>query len=166
VVKQSGQLARQLTLYASEADYTLRLAQGIRLGQLRAGQGGENLVVLEGLHSIDTTTAPGSALGHNAFIEGALADLRSLLWFGLIPDKRCPLERRPAPGIPAWNFTHSYADCKEFDTAAVLIRSAGTVEDARQFAKGERDRSIGNKASSWRKVLTEIDWISEALGDT
>jgi esterase/lipase superfamily enzyme len=82
--------AQHVTLYASSADLALKAAQKVA-GYPRAGEGGNGLVVVPGIDTIDASTVETSWLGlsHAYYADNStiLSDL-----FGLIRGKR-PAER-------------------------------------------------------------------------
>jgi esterase/lipase superfamily enzyme len=81
--------ATRVTLYASNDDDALRASRAVN-GVWRLGLGGDSLVVLKGMDTIDATRVRADALGHTLFGNQAfLADLSSLL-----ADGRSPAERR------------------------------------------------------------------------
>lgn len=81
--------ANRVTLYASNDDDALRASRSVN-GVWRLGLGGDSLVVLKGMDTIDATRVRADALGHTLFGNQAfLADLSSLL-----ADGRTPSERR------------------------------------------------------------------------
>ncbi|WJS96799.1 alpha/beta hydrolase [Flavobacterium johnsoniae] len=63
-----------LTLYASDKDKALIASKRIRSGYIRLGEGGDNIVIAEGLDSIDASRVDTSLLGHGYF-----ADTQTLL---------------------------------------------------------------------------------------
>jgi esterase/lipase superfamily enzyme len=81
--------ATRVTLYASNDDDALRASRAVN-GVWRLGLGGDSLVVLKGMDTIDATRVRADALGHTLFGNQAfLADLSSLL-----ADGKSPAERR------------------------------------------------------------------------
>ena len=58
-----------IILYASNKDKALILSKKIRAGYERLGEGGENIVVMEGLDSIDASKVNTNFLGHGYFVE-------------------------------------------------------------------------------------------------
>lgn len=78
-----------LTLYASDKDNALIAAQKIRKGYSRLGEGGNNLVIVDGLDSVDASSIDTSLLGHGYFSDtkSLINDIHSVL-VGLRPDKR------------------------------------------------------------------------------
>ena len=84
--------ATRVTLYASNDDDALRASRAVN-GVWRLGLGGDSLVVLKGMDTIDATRVRADALGHTLFGNQAfLADLSSLFAEG-----KSPAERRLLP---------------------------------------------------------------------
>ena len=91
------ELARRVTLYASSNDQALRLSRKVHGGYPRAGETGDNLVVIDGVDTIDVSDVDKSALGHsyvgdNLFV---IADLVQLITAAAPPCRTC------GPVIPA-----------------------------------------------------------------
>ncbi|MBI2407644.1 MAG: alpha/beta hydrolase [Gemmatimonadetes bacterium] len=81
--------AERITLYASSDDDALR-ASGVLNGAGRLGLGGDSLVVIDGMDTVDATRVTADVLGHTLFgNQGFLADLALLL-----ADGKPPAERR------------------------------------------------------------------------
>ena len=80
--------ATRVTLYASNDDDALRASRAVN-GVWRLGLGGDSLVVLKGMDTIDATRVRADALGHTLFGNQAfLADLSALLAEGKSPAER------------------------------------------------------------------------------
>lgn len=80
--------ATRVTLYASNDDDALRASRAVN-GVWRLGLGGDSLVVLKGMDTIDASRVRADALGHTLFGNQAfLADLSSLLAEGKSPAER------------------------------------------------------------------------------
>ena len=78
----------RVTLYASNDDDALRTSR-VMTGVWRLGLGGDSLVVLRGMDTIDATRVRADALGHTLFGSQAfLADLAALLTDGKSPSER------------------------------------------------------------------------------
>ncbi len=81
--------AKRITVYASNEDEALRASRVLN-GVWRLGLGGDSLVVLKEMDTIDATRVRGDFLGHTLFINGSvLSDLHELL-----TNDRAPGERR------------------------------------------------------------------------
>ena len=80
--------ATRVTLYASNDDDALRASRAVN-GVWRLGLGGDSLVVIKGMDTIDASRVRADALGHTLFGNQAfLADLSSLLADGKSPSER------------------------------------------------------------------------------
>jgi esterase/lipase superfamily enzyme len=80
----------RFTLYASTQDKALRLAQKIRAGYPRVGLAGDELVILDGIESIDASLVDTSELLEHSYFAGAttiIYDIRDVLR-GLQPKDR------------------------------------------------------------------------------
>lgn len=60
---------RNITLYACDKDHALKISKGMRSGYVRLGEGGDNLLVTDGLDSIDASEVDMSILGHTYFAQ-------------------------------------------------------------------------------------------------
>ncbi|MHB8838202.1 MAG: alpha/beta hydrolase, partial [Gemmatimonadaceae bacterium] len=84
--------AARITLYASSDDDALRASRLVN-GAGRLGLGGDSLVVIDGMDTIDATRVTADVLGHTLFgNDGFLSDLAQLL-----ADGKPPAERRLLP---------------------------------------------------------------------
>jgi esterase/lipase superfamily enzyme len=84
--------AQHLTLYASSDDDALRASRVVN-GAGRLGLGGDSLVVVDGMDTIDASRVTADVLGHTLFGNtGFIADLAVLLAEG-----KSPAERRLLP---------------------------------------------------------------------
>lgn len=70
----------RLTLYASSHDKALQLSKEVN-GGIRAGDSGDDLVVVDGIDTIDVSELPTTFLGHSYYAENnsVITDLRALL---------------------------------------------------------------------------------------
>ncbi len=96
-------VARRATLYASSHDRALLLARSLQNDYPRAGLGGDDLVLLPDLESIDASALNTDMLGHSYLTDARemLADLRQLLLDGVSPDAR-GLPKAWKGAIPYW----------------------------------------------------------------
>lgn len=60
-----------ITLYACDKDNALKVSKGLRSGYVRLGEGGDNLLVAEGLDSVDASEVEMTTLGHTYFAQTA-----------------------------------------------------------------------------------------------
>lgn len=97
--------ARRVTLYASSKDEALAASKRVH-GYARAGESGENLVVVPGLDTIDVSAVDTSLIGHSYYGDnkGLLFDLFSLVNQRLAPPRRVLLRRAERNGVPYWIF--------------------------------------------------------------
>jgi len=92
ILPRLGARAVRVTLYASNDDDALRASRVVN-GVWRLGLGGDSLVVLKGMDTIDASRVRADALGHTLFGNSSfLADLAALLAEG-----KSPAERRLLP---------------------------------------------------------------------
>ncbi len=92
-----------VTLYASSNDRAI-LASKMVHGHPRLGDAGENLVVVDGLETIDASNVSARALGHSYFAEDPriMADLFALFKTGKRADRRFGLAPKVHNGASYW----------------------------------------------------------------
>jgi esterase/lipase superfamily enzyme len=94
-----------VTLYASSKDRALMASKAFH-GYPRAGDSGEELVVVEGMETIDASDASGGLLGHSYFAEDRriMEDIFGLLQTGQRADNRFGIEVRETGQGRYWTF--------------------------------------------------------------
>jgi len=94
-----------VTLYASGNDRAL-MASKLFHGYTRAGEAGEDLVVVEGIETIDASETSGGLLGHSYFSEDhrIMEDIFALLQGGQRADNRFNLRAVEVDGQRHWQF--------------------------------------------------------------
>lgn len=95
----------QITLYASSDDAALKLSKTLHGGE-RIGQGGDDIIVLKGLDTIDATGIDTSLLGHSYFAEKEILvkDLKDVIHKSLPPSKRDSLIEKIKEKLAYWKF--------------------------------------------------------------
>jgi esterase/lipase superfamily enzyme len=88
--------SKNVTLYTSSDDRALKASEKFHGGPARAGDGGENLVIVRGIETIDATGTDASFLAHSYFSESnsVISDLKGLINSGLHAGNRETLCRR------------------------------------------------------------------------
>jgi esterase/lipase superfamily enzyme len=100
---QLSSRARRYTLYASSGDLALRASRELRRGLRRAGESGDDLLVVNGIDTIDASHVDTSLLGHGYFGERTiLGDIFYLLKDRKSPDERFGLIRRTRANLKYW----------------------------------------------------------------
>jgi esterase/lipase superfamily enzyme len=96
---------RPVTLYASSEDLALTASKKVH-GSPRAGDSGQDLVLVSGVETIDATAVDTSLLGHSYFAEArsVLSDMFYLIRNGQRPDQRFGLRRIDSDVGPYWEF--------------------------------------------------------------
>ena len=97
--------AERWTLYASSQDYALKASKVVH-GYARAGDSGPDLVVVDGIDTVDATAVDTSLLGHSYYGDNRsiLSDIFSLIRGGPEPDDRFGLLAREKGGARYWLF--------------------------------------------------------------
>jgi esterase/lipase superfamily enzyme len=95
----------RVTLYASSNDTALAYSKQIH-GYPRAGETGDNLLVLPGMDTVDVSAVDTSLLGHNYYgdNETVLSDLVEVLHEAKPPSQRAWLEAVPRGPLQYWVF--------------------------------------------------------------
>ena len=120
-------LGHRFTLYASQRDRALQISQ--QVNRMRRVGDAREIVVREGLQTVDTTAASGGLLGHDDFAGGALADFRAVMWLSLSPEKRCVLDQESGAGGMYWAFGGRCPE-EEFTADTALVRATGSIDKA------------------------------------
>lgn len=96
---------RPITLYASSEDLALIASKKVH-GYPRTGDTGEDLVICDGIETIDATGVDTSFLGHSYFAEtrSVLSDIFYIIRNGSRADSRFGLERRESEVGQYWGF--------------------------------------------------------------
>ena len=118
---------QRFTLYASQRDRALQISQ--QINQMQRVGDARNVVVREGLQTVDTTSASGGLLGHDDFAGSALADFRAVMWLSLAPERRCVLETAETAGRRYWAFGGGCPE-QEFVEDTQTVRADGSIEKA------------------------------------
>ena len=105
VAAQIRTTARSVTLYASDTDKALHASRLAHSDQRRAGEAGANLMILDGIDTVDATDVDTGffALGHSYVGDDTLAitDLRKLI-VGRLPPERRGLQRLARASRTFW----------------------------------------------------------------
>ena len=117
-VRQAG---GRFTLYASSRDKALMMSAQLN-GMRRLGDA-HQLVLVDGLDSIDTTAASNGLIGHDDFAGTALDDFRAVVWLSLAPDRRCVLQQEQ--GEKRWWAFGGACQVTDFRAATLAARTAG-----------------------------------------
>lgn len=96
--------ARHVTLYASSDDQALIASKHLHGGYARAGESGENLVVIRGVETIDVSGIDLSLLGHSYYgdSESILRDLLSVVRDRMPANQRTWLTLKLLNNTPYW----------------------------------------------------------------
>ncbi len=130
-------VTKRMSVYASTTDVALRASRAVRRGEPRLGEA-EPPYIIDGVDFVDASDAPSDALGHMHFAEGAVDDLRALLWAHAPANKRCLLK---ATG-ETFKFIPNGCDRSAMRQAASMIRTFG-IDSTIQALSGAGPESIG-----------------------
>ena len=99
-------VSNRVTLYGSDSDWALCASRYLHGAAPRAGEGGKNMVVFDGLDSIDMSIAGEDMLAHSYFSSSnsALLDVATLFWRDADPGKRYGLISEKRASGNTWKF--------------------------------------------------------------
>ncbi|MCP5368796.1 MAG: alpha/beta hydrolase [Hyphomicrobiales bacterium] len=159
-------LARRVTLYASENDRALTLSNELHGGHPRAGQSGPDILVLPQVDTVDMSRVETDALGHSYFGDhsGAIYDIFSLLWRNLPPEQRCGMKATPKGDLKFWTFVPGDCGNPVLRNASLLVKRYGAeareraiaqvaVRHAEQDAEGVRE---------WTRIVRQVEKLITA----
>ncbi|MDP3897195.1 MAG: alpha/beta hydrolase [Mesorhizobium sp.] len=129
--------ANRITLYASNRDWALAVSRQIHGDSPRAGQGGEGIVRLAEVDSIDMTSIGEDMLAHSYYANNpsALTDILSLFWRDAPPEQRCGMTREAGEKGDYWSYSPEPCDGAALLSTLTILRrgSVATVSEARIF---------------------------------
>lgn len=96
-----------LTLYSSSKDKALKASKAFHGGYPRAGDSGENLIVLKGIESIDSTNLETEFVGHSYYAnkKSVISDIFYLFRYGLRAEQRVGLKAYFSSAGKYWKFS-------------------------------------------------------------
>ena len=105
IVPKITKTAEQITLYASSNDRALVASRNVH-GYPRAGESGENLVIVDGLDTIDVSAIDTSLVGHEYYgsSDSIVADMYQVLHNGHRPGDRPRLQESFINKLRYWVF--------------------------------------------------------------
>lgn len=141
MIKTIRPIARRLTLYTSDKDWALESSRRLHGNAPRAGQGGTSMLADGNVDSIDMSELGEDMLAHSYFAadRSALADMASLFWRNVAPERRCGLEQRDGQsGVPVWHYRRGACASRGLIDVMAHLRqaNASTVEEAQRVLKG------------------------------
>lgn len=160
MIKTIRPIAKRMTLYASQKDLALLASRRVHGDAPRAGEGGDNILLADGLDSVDMTALGNDILGHNYFSDhaSALTDMLSLFWQDAAPLSRCGMIKRARENRSYWLFDPTACRGAVRLSALSLIKAKG--QSAVDFAKAMVDklRQDGNAKAveEWREIETVV----------
>ncbi|MEM8631311.1 MAG: alpha/beta fold hydrolase [Pseudomonadota bacterium] len=144
-------LARRMTVYASSEDVALSVSKRLHGRTPRAGQGGDEIHVFDGIDSIDMSAVGDDLMSHDYFAEDstALLDLLTLFWRNAPPSARCGLEAVSLPAGQVWRLRPGLCSDR---------RLLDIMSDLRTLGVADRDTA--------ERYLDEIDGVNRLRGHT
>jgi esterase/lipase superfamily enzyme len=100
-------LSNGRTMYASSEDWALWASRKAHARRLRAGQSGDDIVVMPGLETIDASNVNTDFIGHDTFAttRAMLDDIFYLVQHGIRANDRNLFERKTDDGDIYWSFS-------------------------------------------------------------
>jgi esterase/lipase superfamily enzyme/cold shock CspA family protein len=98
-------IGQQITLYASSKDKALIASRKIKDNYNRAGESGENIVIVNGVYTVDASKVDTDFFGHGYFAEtrDLIMDMHMIINLSLLPQKR-KLVMMTKPAGDYWQF--------------------------------------------------------------
>jgi esterase/lipase superfamily enzyme len=147
-------LAHRLTLYGSAADLALYASRQLHGDEPRAGEGGDALLVADGLDSIDMSGLGDDMLRHSYFAASAsaLTDVMWLFWRDTPPQQRCGMQPERAARGPFWLFQPERCD------GPVLLSALTFAETHGPGALAEIDRILAGLRADPAEAEAVAEW--------
>ncbi len=137
MVKTIRPTAQRITLYASNRDWALAVSRQLHGDSPRAGQGGNDIMRLADVDSIDMTTIGEDMLAHSYYANNpsALTDILSLFWRDAPPEQRCGMTKSTSDKGSYWAYSPEPCDSAALlSTLSILRRgSVKNASEARSF---------------------------------
>jgi esterase/lipase superfamily enzyme len=124
--------AERITLYASDRDWALAVSRKLHGDAPRAGQGGEGIVQLADVDSIDMTTIGEDMLAHSYYANNpsALTDILSLFWRDASPEQRCGMTKHASDKSGYWIYSPADCDSGALLSTLSILRRGGVTNAA------------------------------------
>jgi esterase/lipase superfamily enzyme len=107
IVPQILPVAKRVTLYASSKDKALKASRLIKPGRKpRAGEAGENIVVINGMDTIDASLVDTDYMSHSYYgnTESLINDIFTIFRNNLPPNKRNLRKKKKLLNLEYWAF--------------------------------------------------------------
>ena len=129
--------ARRITLYASDKDWALAVSRRLHGDSPRAGQGGNGILHVADVDSIDMTEIGDDMLKHSYYANNpsALTDILSLFWRDAPPDRRCGMAKAQGDQGAYWQYRPAECDGDALLSTISYLRrgSITSAGDARLY---------------------------------
>ncbi len=122
--------AQRITLYASNADWALAVSRRLHGDEPRAGQGGENILHIADVDSIDMTGVGDDMLAHSYYANNpsALSDILSLFWRDAPPKDRCGMESEKGSHGAYWHYAATECDSNALLSTLSMLRKSNVSD--------------------------------------
>jgi len=156
-------IAKRLTLYTSDQDLALSVSRRLHGSRPRAGQAGNEILVLDAIDTVDMTALGEDVLGHSYFANdaSALSDLLSLFTAALDPDRRCGLVRRVATNGEHWQFDPARCNGSVWLSAVSLWNERGSqsLEYAKQRMLDAQANNVTQAQQEWQQITQALEQL-------
>ena len=155
---KSRKLADGMTLYASSKDRALCISNWLS-DMKRAGQSPPLANVAGVVPTVDTTNAYREStdlIAHTDYADGAIDDIKALVWLNLNPDKRCFLGNSQVDNVAYWAAGSGRCSEEAFRSALSIIR-------ARRYAQLNPDFDYWKKLDEIRIHVNPTDWAAAEI---
>ena len=149
-------VARRVTLYGSQNDVALKASETLHGDRRRAGQGGDGILVADGVDSIDMSDLGADVLGHSYFAgtASALTDMSWLFFRNAPPHQRCGMNGRERPEGVFWRFDPVSCDGPVLLSALTMLRRGGAaaLQRLENLLADARNGGRTDEAAEWEKI--------------
>lgn len=149
-------LAQRLTLYASNQDWALVASRKLHGNAPRAGQGGDDLIEMPAIDTIDMSDLGEDMLAHSyvANDQSAILDIATLFWRNPGPDQRCGMTP-DAELNGVWQYERT--DCAGQSMLNIVghLRNTGAVSRAQVRSVLARDFANEPGIAAFENILLE-----------
>lgn len=161
-------IANRLTLYTSDQDLALSVSRRLHGSRPRAGQAGDDILIMDVIDTVDMTALGEDMLGHSYFANdaSALSDMLTLFTVAQGPEARCGLVPRSASRGEHWQFDPSRCNGSVWLSAVSLWQSRGpaALDYARQMEKQARTGNIPKAQAEWAQITEALEQLVKSPG--
>jgi len=149
-------LAERLTLYASNKDWALVASRKLHGNAPRAGQGGEDLIEIPVLDTIDMSELGEDMLAHSyvANDQSAILDIATLFWRNPGPNQRCGMQANPVLER-VWQYVRAECAGQSMLNIVGHLRNSGALSKQQVQSVLTRDFAGEPGVAAFENILLE-----------